>query len=136
MMNNAKRPTGEQCEQTAELSREAGRVCFATYHYPQMGGYCAPSIVSTGGIGECFDAEIWHDGQFPFGEEREPVKLHHCCAAQFIEFGLLVLEKQVSLGVGRENGEHRAPYALSDLERIQGRISTLIDGMRKAGIVS
>ena len=75
-----------------------------TYKYPQMGGYCAKSTIIFSRLTSdeepgCFDADIWHDGQWPFDGEKVgrqgPSHLHHCSAEQFIEFGMLVLEQQV-----------------------------------------
>ena len=40
----------------------------------------------------CFEAYIWHDGEFPFEGDSgtPPVHIHHCDADQFIEFGKFV----------------------------------------------
>lgn len=71
--------------------------------YPQMGGYCGKAVIRWDS--GCFEAYVWHDGDFPFstGEElwpptyddygnavtryKEPAFLHHCSADQFIAFG-------------------------------------------------
>jgi len=53
--------------------------------YPQMGGYCGKCIVVP--IGDCFDAYVWHDGDFPFSGDAPPTFLHHCDPQQFIRFG-------------------------------------------------
>ena len=73
--------------------------CMAAW-YPQMGGYVAKCWVRFG----CYDGDpptnipgfdvvVWHDGEWPFGEDddrvRVPAHLHHCGADQFIEFGEL-----------------------------------------------
>jgi len=79
---------------------EAGCRAFACW-YPQMGGYTGRCVVvldrpSTGADHGCFDAYVWHNGQFPFdsedgwGDYLPPVRIHHCDAEQFISFGNLV----------------------------------------------
>jgi hypothetical protein len=67
-----------------------------------MGGYVGKCVVviedPSGEYNSCFDAYVWHDSEFPFGDQdREPVCLHHCDAEQFIRFGELVLRKQSAL---------------------------------------
>lgn len=94
-------PTADQCTEHATIT-VSGFPGFACW-YPQMGGYHAKAIVvpcpddqDPTGIG-CFEAYVWHDGRFPFTnpdafwEPRQPVKLHHCDAEQFIQFGQTVL---------------------------------------------
>ena len=49
---------------------------------------------------------MWHDGEFPISDERandtkevvppRPFVVHCCDAAQFIDFGLTILEAQVA----------------------------------------
>ncbi len=89
-----KAPTDEQCSVNASLEWD-GHEGFAAW-YPQMGGYGSKCLIIPLG-GGCFDVFVWHDGEFPFGEEddvRGPVRrLHHCDAAQFIRFGTLVLAR-------------------------------------------
>jgi len=97
-----KAPTDEQIANNAwiEWIDTRGRSLrgFACW-YPQIGGYVARCIVvpisrGAGDQGFCFDAFVWHDGEFPFSDEdRSPAMLHHCSANQFIEFGELVLGK-------------------------------------------
>ncbi len=88
-------PTGEQCEADARLPDYHGRRAYACW-YPQMGGYCGKCVVLISEDAEvagstCFDAYVWHDGEFPFHENDDiPVRLHHCEPSQFIEFGKLV----------------------------------------------
>jgi hypothetical protein len=56
--------------------------------YPQMGGYVGRAVVVP--RGGCFEAYVWHDGMFPFGEDSgpyPPAHIHHCMAQQFIDFG-------------------------------------------------
>ncbi len=92
-------PTSEQCESHAEIKwtddngeTVTGVACW----YPQMGGYGGKCVIQPHD-GGCFDAYVWHDGEFPFnGEdepERKPIMLHHCDASQFIEFGKFAEEK-------------------------------------------
>ncbi len=86
-------PTAEECSDhaTVEYDGISGTACW----YPQMGGYIARAIVVPDH--GCFDVMIWHDGEFPFkGEDPDqpPVRLHHCDADQFIEFGEFVKSLQ------------------------------------------
>ena len=115
-------PAGRLDTGTVEIIED--RVYYPTGAYPQMGGYGAQSIISfsavTGATGTdgqeepgCFDVEVWHNGEWPFGAEKmgrvtgkcevcahpygyaaSPSSLHHCAAEQFVELGLLVLELQ------------------------------------------
>ena len=93
-------PTSEECNTNATIQYR-GETYIAAW-YPQMGGY----------VGKCwlllhacyenskdlkpddgFDALVYHDGEFPFGDKaREPVRLHHCDPNQFIRFGELIQE--------------------------------------------
>ena len=98
-------PTGDQCSSHAEIRWHDGiraRQGFACW-YPQMGGYAAVCVVelesTVGPDGPlddpCFNAWVWHDGDFPFPGEgneraRSPMEIHHCAAEQFIKFGHLV----------------------------------------------
>ncbi len=87
-------PTAEECSANSKIEWD-GHQCFAAW-YPQMGGYTSPCLIIPW-EGGCFDVFVWHDGEFPFGEEddvRGPVRqLHHCDAEQFIRFGTLVLAR-------------------------------------------
>jgi hypothetical protein len=89
-------PTPEQCNENAKVGEnDDGRGLYACW-YPQMGGYGSRCVVVApyaptrpdDGPG-CFEAYVWHDGEFPFSD-REPARLHHCRAAQFVRFGTLV----------------------------------------------
>lgn len=71
--------------------------------YPQVGGYCSRALVTIAkhdqhpGSGiACFQADVYHDGEFPFEttDGREPASLHHCHPLQFVAFGADVLEQQ------------------------------------------
>lgn len=76
-------PTAEQC-----YAHERVGSGVATW-YPQMGGYSSKAIV----VGDDdFDVYIWHDGDFPFGDGRSPICMHHCDGAQFVEFGSLLMD--------------------------------------------
>lgn len=85
--NVPREPTADECGNNAPV--DTGFACW----YPQMGGYVGKCVIVPNGNG-CFDAYVWHDGQFPFAGEadqyfegKNPVRLHHCMADQFIEFG-------------------------------------------------
>ncbi len=70
--------------------------------YPQMGGYVgkATVVIRKNEVGNtCFEAYVWHDGEFPFDEGRVPAELHHCEAEQFIHFGNEVNELMTATGV-------------------------------------
>jgi hypothetical protein len=82
-----KEPTAGQCSAKEVLERTGERVTFACW-YPQMGGYVGKCVVELDASG-CFDAHVWHDGEFPF-DGGEPRVVHHCDAEQFIRFGELV----------------------------------------------
>ena len=93
-------PTGDECNTNAVVYEDADHIGYAIW-YPQMGGYSGKAVVvldkcwHTNGVsrvGGCFDAYVWHDGEFPF-EEGNPRRLHHCDPAQFVAFGELVAEK-------------------------------------------
>lgn len=89
-------PTAEQCSANEQLPDYEGRKAFACW-YPQMGGYGSKCVIVTDQTTEhngCFDAHVWHDGDFPFHGGESPVVLHHCCAEQFIKFGQTVLRLQ------------------------------------------
>jgi hypothetical protein len=92
-------PTPEQCsshEKVFDTDRKIGFACW----YPQMGGYVGKAVVvftkNDQEEAGCFDAFVWHDGDFPFtGEDGgSPAMIHHCGADQFIDFGRLVLSLQ------------------------------------------
>ena len=87
------KPTPEQCSSNACLFRDERWSYYAAW-YPQMGGYVGMAVIQIekGNNNVCFDAFVWHDGEFPFnGEEGDqPRRLHHCEASQFVSFGALV----------------------------------------------
>lgn len=117
-------PTAEACTANDPVSWDAGPNGelhgFACW-YPQMGGYVGRCVVEfgeqygdadAGPADRCFEAWVWHDGDFPFADgdpprgddgspcpvcERRPVagpiRLHHCMARQFVDFGQLVQAK-------------------------------------------
>ncbi len=58
--------------------------------YPSMGGYTSKCWVVFG-ANSCFEAYVWHDGEFAFGDEHKPTVLHHCNARQFVSFGQLIM---------------------------------------------
>lgn len=75
-------PSPEQCSANAPVLVN-GQPGFAIW-YPQMGGYVGTAVVVD--AGGCFNAFVWHDGEFPF-ERGNPRELHHCNPAQFTRFG-------------------------------------------------
>lgn len=87
-------PTSDQCSAHTKL----GDGIYACW-YPQMGGYVSHAIVMINDEKDgCFEAYVWHDGEFPFNDEAagDRVKhIHHCEAQQFIDFGNFVKSKQV-----------------------------------------
>lgn len=91
-------PTYEDCNAHKFLGftpeHERKYACW----YPQMGGYSSKAVIITtnSNIGnECFDAFIWHNGEFPFSDtEESPRRIHHCMPSQFIDFGELVIQLQ------------------------------------------
>lgn len=97
-MDCPNKPTAEQCSKHERVADVQGCPAFACW-YPQMGGYVGMAVVvmqepSAGSAGvNCFDAYIWHDGEFPF-DEGQPTMLHHCMPEQFIRFGELVIDMQ------------------------------------------
>ncbi len=118
-------PTPEQCTNNEWISLEGwegwdkGWVAFAAW-YPQMGGYVGRAVICIGRIpnredeeDSCFEAFVWHDGEWPFrGEDGDnPIHIHHCMASQFIEFGELVLAKEKERGQKNKEGEGRSSQA-------------------------
>lgn len=95
-MNNPPEPTGDECNSGARVADYQGCPAYACW-YPQMGGYCSKCVIVFEPEKEtydyCFDAFVWHDGEFPF-TESEPRQLHHCVPSQFVCFGNFVQEKQ------------------------------------------
>ena len=101
MRSHPPEPMGEQCTARAQLPDFEGKRAFACW-YPQMGGYVGKCIVLLDSDAEhcdvCFEAFVWHDGEFPFGADsrpnERPARLHHCMPSQFVAFGAWVLERQ------------------------------------------
>lgn len=88
-------PTSEQCNNNETVDLGDGQTGVAAW-YPQMGGYVSHCVIVPDD--GCLDVYVWHDGQFPFGDEPppwpgmphpSPVRLHHCSADSFIGFGQL-----------------------------------------------
>lgn len=82
-------PTADECSQHAKVCETDEIVAYALW-YPQMGGYRGSAIAEIDKRNGCVDVYVWHDGEFPFGDES-PKVIHHCDASQFIEFGQLLL---------------------------------------------
>lgn len=85
-------PTSDECTANATVLEDERRLGFACW-YPQMGGYvgkCVVLVEKNADRDRCFSAYVWHDGSFPFGDNREPVRLHHCDSDQFRHFADLV----------------------------------------------
>jgi hypothetical protein len=121
-------PTAAQCDanEIVELPGSDGPRRFLATWYPQMGGYVGKCMVSLNyeNQGEhlpCFDAYVWHDGEFAFSD-GPPFELHHCDAEQFIRFGEVVRAAQAS------------PLAISSAKRkAQDALAEAIREMREAG---
>lgn len=86
-MDHPPEPSGDACT-NRERGEWRGAPTLALW-YPQMGGYSGKAVAV--GPAGCFAVYVWHDGEFPF-EGEAPVKLHHCDARQFINFGQAVLD--------------------------------------------
>lgn len=88
-------PTSEQCDACARLGNFNSKPSYACW-YPQMGGYVGKAVVVVDS--PCFEAWVWHNGEFPFSGEYEhmvsPTRLHHCDPTQFTGFGTFVATKQ------------------------------------------
>jgi hypothetical protein len=110
--NTPPEPTPEQCSTHARIEH-GGHTYFACW-YPQMGGYVGKCLVLVYTSQDepverpCFDAYVWHDGEFPFSDARgtslKPARLHHCGADQFIEFGQHVQSFARALGSPTSEG--------------------------------
>ena len=92
-----KEPTGDECTAKTKVYETDQAIGYAMW-YPQMGGYVGKCIVvldkqwTDGGhyrLGGCFEAYVWHDGEFPFSEDDGvlPAHIHHCDPKQFVRFG-------------------------------------------------
>lgn len=94
-----KEPTPEQCtshERVEDIGEDLSFACW----YPQMGGYVGKAIINLCSTG-CFDAYVWHNGEFPFDSaDSNPALVHHCDPDQFIRFGELVKAKQEEFNHG------------------------------------
>lgn len=96
MKDTPREPTTDECSANAEIAPGY----FAIW-YPQMGGYGSKAVVCVGTSSQeedaCFDAYIWHDGEFPFSSVdqdggKNVALIHHCAPSQFIAFGNRILE--------------------------------------------
>lgn len=95
-----KEPTADECTRRVVVFENDRFYRYATW-YPQMGGYVAKCVVEllkdgdgTIDVEGCFEAYVWHDGEWPFSEAdsgRSPARIHHCMAEQFVRFGREVL---------------------------------------------
>lgn len=93
-MAEPRRPTVEECNNRTVIESDEDGVYIACW-YPSMGGYSAPAVVGfpCEVKDPCVDVYVWHDGEFPFGEDGDsPTVLHHCSVDQFIDFGTFVKE--------------------------------------------
>ena len=89
-------PTPDQCSNHEKVFEDDHQVGYAIW-YPQMSGYVGKAVVvfpkSENCWDKCFDALVWHDGDFPFKDDH-PREVHHCDPDQFIDFGKTVLSMQ------------------------------------------
>lgn len=94
-MSNLCKPTAAECDATAKVYEDNHRVGYAMW-YPQMGGYGGISVAvidkkweefGSSRMGGCVDVYVWHDGEFPFSDDRTPTIIHHCDPMQFVRFG-------------------------------------------------
>lgn len=87
-------PTAEQCSAHERFKFLGNQGIYVWY--PQMGGYVGKAaVIRMGDPGACVDVFVWHDGEFPFGDEdQKPREIHHCDAAQFVRFGKTVADFQ------------------------------------------
>lgn len=94
-------PTADECSQHEQVALGDGRTGTACW-YPQMGGYWGKAVAVISN--DCVDVYVWHDGEFPFGEDdsREPALIHHCDGEQFIAFGKFLVALQNGEDVRRE----------------------------------
>ncbi len=89
-------PTAEQCTSNEQVFETEQHIGYAIW-YPQMGGYFGKAVVVVArdsAPDDCFNVYVWHTGEFAFGDGGTPVRIHHCNAAQFIEFGETVMAMQ------------------------------------------
>ena len=96
MSSELSEPTAEQCDQNSVLLRDGNRMAYATW-YPRIGGVAAKAIVqflrtSLEADDECFDVLLWNDKHSPFNvDDSGLIVLHHCSAAEFVNFGNKVI---------------------------------------------
>lgn len=84
MRDYPRQPTSDECSENATWT-DGHMNCMALW-YPQMGGYVGKCVITYHKGEGCFDAYVWHDGEFAF-DNRSPAVLHHCDPDQFIKFG-------------------------------------------------
>lgn len=101
-----KEPSSEECSTNKPVYEDQERIVIACW-YPQMGGYVGKCLVDIwkSRSNECFEAYVWHDGEWPFSEEergRSPAKIHHCMAEQFVNFGTMIAKEQEKLWKNKE----------------------------------
>lgn len=93
-------PTPEECSSNAVVAEDASAV-FRAIWYPQMGGYVGRAVVRIDrrGASYCFEAYVWHDGEFPFDphSDQAPAYVHHCSPDQFVKFGETVRAMQLAI---------------------------------------
>lgn len=94
-VNAPPRPSPEDCSAHVVRTDPDGRKVLACWS-PQMGGYVGECVVTwfpdrTAGIASpCFEAYVWHDGEFPLADGEPPRALHHCDPGQFVRFGEVI----------------------------------------------
>jgi hypothetical protein len=144
MSRDIPEPTGDQCTKRERVYEANGEVGYATFGFPQMGGYCGKAVVVFAQGGDamegCFDVYLWHDGEFPY-EGKPPVETHYCDPKQFAQFAReVMLQRGAKVDVNRHgylvtlSGELRAQdthprtYACADragldhlIQRLTGR---------------
>lgn len=88
---NYREPTSDECATHAPVQLTEDLSGYASW-YPQMGGYVGKAVAVVDDT--CVDVYVWHDGEFPFGQDPDgwgrhdsPLRLHHCDPDQFIAFG-------------------------------------------------
>src|SRR3990167_5837820 len=101
MDKEVKEPSAGQCSTNERVFEDDDRIGFAIW-YPQMGGYVGKAVAlldrewferDGAAMGGCIDVLVWHDGEFPFGGNKDkPRLLHHCDPQQFVDFGSTLTE--------------------------------------------
>ncbi len=87
-------PTADECNKqlAVTLTNASGMTRnYTACWYPQVGGYSALCWIEPEGVGEraCFDAWVWHDGEFAIEPTEEPDCIHYCSYRQLMLFALL-----------------------------------------------